>query len=225
MEFEQLARTRKSVRGFDRRPVPRAVIEEIIEVAKRAPSSMNTQPWHVHVLTGAPLDEVRQRNMREMAGGAKVNRDIVIHGEYEGVHRQRQVDIAKKLFGAMGIARDDKAMRQDWVLRGFRQFDAPVSLVLTYDRALDPGAVHHFDMGALCYGIVLAAWDRGLGTVINGQGIMRSDIVREVALIPEDQAIMTCVAMGYPDDDFAANAVVSDREPNASFVRYVGFSD
>ncbi|WP_244485252.1 nitroreductase [Bradyrhizobium tropiciagri] len=221
MEFETLVQTRKSVRGFNKQPVSRATVEEIIEVAKRAPSSMNTQPWHVHVLTGKPLEEVRRRNMEEMVAGAKVKRDIVSHGEYQGVHRGRQVDIAKKLFGAMGIARDDKPMRQDWVLRGFRQFDAPVSLVLAYDRILDPGAVCHFDLGALCYGIVLAAWDRGLGSVINGQGIMRSDIVREVANIPEDQVIMTCVAMGYPDDSFAANAVRSDREANSDFVRYV----
>ena len=85
--------------------------------------------------------------------------------------------------------------------------------------------VCHFDLGALCYGIVLAAWDRGLGSVINGQGIMRSDIVREVANIPEDEVIMTCVAMGYPDDGFPANTVRSDREPNGDFVRYVGFAD
>ena len=177
------------------------------------------------MLTGAPLDEVRRRNMEEMVGGAKPQRDIATHGEYQGVHRDRQVDIAKKLFAAMGIARDDKAMRQDWVLRGFRQFDAPVSLVLTYDRSLDPGVVQHFDLGALCYGIVLAAWNRGLGTVINGQGIMRSDIVRDIAGIPDSQAIMTCVAMGYPDDEFAANAVRSDRTENEEFVHYHGFGD
>src|SRR5260370_40062890 len=88
----------------------------------------------------------------------------------------------------MGLAGNDKPMRQDWGLRGFRQFDAPVSVVLSYDRILDPGAVCHFDLGALCYGIVLAAWDRGLGSVINGQGITRSDIVREVATIPEDRS-------------------------------------
>jgi len=225
MEFETLVHSRKSVRGFQNKPVPRAVLEEVIESAKRAPSSMNTQPWHVHVLTGAPLEEVRRRNMEEMSAGAKAKRDIASHGEYQGVHRFRQVDIAKKLFGAMGIARDDKPMRQDWVMRGFRQFDAPVSLVLTFDRALDGSAVAHFDLGALCYGIVLAAWDRGLGTVINGQGIMRSDIVREVAAIPETEAIMTCVAMGYPDESFAANAVKSDREHNDDFVRYVGFGE
>ncbi|MFN4090145.1 MAG: nitroreductase [Alphaproteobacteria bacterium] len=225
MDFTTLVRTRRSVRGYKPDPVPRALIEEVIAVAKGAPSSMNSQPWHVHVLTGAPLEEVRRRNTEMMLTGAKPNRDILTHGPYEGEHRQRQVDIAKRLFAAMGIARDDRAMRQDWVMRGFRQFDAPVSIVLTYDRVLDPGATCHFDLGALSYGIVLAAWERGLGTVVNGQGITRSDIVREVAKIPDDEVIMTCIAMGWPDDGFAANAVRSDREPNDRFVRYVGFDD
>src|ERR1700755_2993340 len=120
MEFETLVQSRKSGRGFKKKPVPRAVIEEILEVAKRAPSSMNTQPWHIHVLTGEPLETVRQRNMDEMMAGAKPKRDIVSHGEYQGVHRGRQVDIAKKLFAVMGIARDDKPMRQGWGVRGFR---------------------------------------------------------------------------------------------------------
>ncbi|MEI7711541.1 MAG: nitroreductase [Rhodospirillales bacterium] len=225
MDFETLVQTRRSVRGYKSDPVPRAVIEEIIAVAKGAPSSMNTQPWHIHVLTGAPLERVRQRNTETMLGGAKANREIHTHGEYEGVHRQRQVAIAIKLFGVMGIERNDKAMRQDWVMRGFRQFDAPVSVVLTYDRVLDPGAVVHFDLGALSYGICLAAWDRGLGTVINGQGIMRSEIVREEAGIPDDEVIMTCIALGYPNDEFPANTVRADRESNADIARFVGFSD
>ena len=199
------------------------MIDEIIAVAKGAPSSMNSQPWHVHVLTGAPLDEVRRRNMEEMEAVVKPKRDIFTHGPYEGVHRERQVGIAKKLFAVMGIERHDAERRQDWVRRGFRQFDAPVSIILTYDRVLDPGATCHFDLGALGYGIVLAAWNRGLGAVTNGQGIARSDIVREVANIPEDEVIMTAIAMGWPDDDFAANSVKSEREPNENFVRYVGF--
>ena len=141
MDMEALVRSRKSVRGYKKDPVPREVIDEVIALAKCAPSSMNTQPWHIHVLTGVPLDRVRQRNMTEMLAGATAKRDIVTHGAYEGIHRDRQVAIAKQLFSAMGIARDDAARRQDWVLRGFRQFDAPVSLVLTYDRALDPGVI------------------------------------------------------------------------------------
>ena len=225
MEFKELVRTRRSVRGYKTDPVPRDVIDEIIAVAKGAPSSMNTQPWHVHVLTGAPLEEVRKRNMEGMAAGETPKRDILTHGPYEGAHRYRQVNIAKQLFAAMGIERHDAERRQDWVLRGFRQFDAPVSIILTYDRVLDPGATCHFDLGALGYGIVLAAWDRGLGAVTNGQGISRSDIVREIAGIPDDEVIMTAIAMGYPNDDFAANTVKSDREPNENFVRYVGFDD
>jgi len=225
MEFEALVRSRRSVRGFRRDPLPRAVIDEIIEVAKGAPSSMNSQPWHVHVLTGMPLDEVRRRNMAEMEAGVPPKRDIFTHGPYQGAHRERQVGIAKKLFAAMGIERHDTARRKDWARRGFRQFDAPVSLILTYDRVLDPGATCHFDLGALSYGIVLAAWDRGIGAVVNGQGIARSDIVRAVAEIPDDEVIMTAIAMGYPDDNFPANHVKADREPNEHFVRYVGFDD
>jgi nitroreductase len=72
LEFETLVQSRRSVRGFKQQQVSRAVIEAIIESAKRAPSSMNTQPWHVHVLTGPPLEELRRRNMEEMVGGAKV---------------------------------------------------------------------------------------------------------------------------------------------------------
>jgi len=59
--------------------------------------------------------------------------------------------------------------------------------------------------------------------VINGQGIMQSDVVREHAKIPEWQTIMTCVAMGYPNDDFSANKVKSRRTPNEEIISYVGF--
>ena len=130
-----------------------------------------------------------------------------------------------QLFEAMGIERDDKERRMDWVMRGFRQFDAPVSIVLSYDKYLEPAAISQFDLGALTHSIVLAGWERGLGSVINGQGIMQSSVVREHAGIPDDQNIMICIAMGYPDDSFVANDVKSVREDNASFVSYVGFDE
>ena len=223
MEFSQLIRSRKSIRGYLNKPVPREVIDEIIEVAKWSPSSMNTQPWYVHVITGDPLDRIRQGNTHNMVTGVPPKRDFPMKEAYEGVHRQRQSGIAVQLFEAMGITRDDKERRTDWVMRGFRQFDAPVSLVLTYDKHLEPAAISQFDLGALSHAIVLAAWERGLGTVINGQGIMQSSVVHEHAGIPDDQSIMTCIAMGYPDEEFVANHVKSVREDNQTFVRYVGF--
>jgi nitroreductase len=223
MEFSELIKVRKSVRGYQQKPVPREVIEEILAVAKWSPSSMNTQPWHVHVVTGEPLERIRRGNTENMVKGVPPKRDFPMKEAYEGIHRKRQVDIAIQLFDAMGIARDDKERRTDWVMRGFRQFDAPVSLVLTYDKYLEPAAISQFDLGALSHAIVLAAWERGLGTVINGQGIMQSAVVREHAGIPDDQNIMICIALGYPDEDFVANTVKSVREDEANFVRYVGF--
>ncbi len=222
MEFEELVRQRRSIRGYKPDPVPKDVILEIVDLAVAAPSSMNTQPWHFHVVTGEPLERIRRGNTELMMAGAKPKREIEAHGAYEGVHRDRQVEIAYQLFDAMGI-RDDKVMRKDWMMRGFRQFDAPVSIVVTYDRALDMATIGHFDLGAVTYGLCLAAWDRGLGTVINGQGIMQSGVVREHANIPEDEVIMTCVAMGYPADEFAANDVRSSRVPAQTIASFVGF--
>lgn len=223
MNFTELVKARKTIRGFQKKPVPQELIDEIIAVAKWAPSSMNTQPWHVHVVTGEPLERIRQGNTDNMMNGVPHQRDFPMKEEYEGEHRKRQIAIAVQLFEAMGIARDDKVKRTDWVMRGFRQFDAPVSLVLTYDKKLEPAAISQFDLGAFSHALVLAAWERGLGCVINGQGIMQSSVVHQHAGIPDDECIMICIAMGYPDDSFEANHVKSVREDNPNFVRYVGF--
>ena len=214
---------RRSIRGYQQKPVPRELIEEIIDLAKRAPSSMNTQPWHFHVITGEPLERIRKGNTEKMMSGSAVDREIKMNHGYEGPHRERQIEIAVQLFEAMGIARDDKPKRLDWVMRGFRQFDAPVSIVITVDKALADDTIAHFDCGAATYGLVLAAWSKGLGSVINGQGIMQSSVVRENANIPEDEVIMTCVAMGYPSDEFVANDVKSRRVANEQVASFVGF--
>ena len=223
MNYEEIAQDRRSIRGYKKDPIPREILEEIIHIAKHAPSSMNTQPWHFHVLTGEPLERIRKGNTEKMMAGSSVDREIKLNHGYEGPHRERQIEIAVQLFEAMGIARDDKERRMDWVMRGFRQFDAPVSIVITVDKALAEDTIAHFDCGAATYGLVLAAWSKGIGSVINGQGIMQSSVVRENANIPEDQVIMTCVAMGYPDESFVANDVKSRRSPNDKVASFIGF--
>ncbi len=225
MEFDDVVMGRRSIRGFKPDPVPQEVLEEVIALATRAPSSMNTQPWHFYVLTGEPLDRVRRENTERNLAGVPPSREIRGAGGYQGVHRERQIEIAVQLFQAMGIERHDAERRQDWVLRGFRQFDAPVSIVVTFDRELDGGDVAPFDCGAVVNGLVLAAWSRGLGAVVNSQGIMQSPVVRKHAGIPDDQVIMICVAMGYPDDSFAANQVVSRRRPVEEVASFIGFQD
>jgi nitroreductase len=225
LTFDEVVLGRRSARGYKRDPVPRALIREVIEMAMRAPSSLNTQPWNFYVVAGAPLDRIRAGNTERNLAGVPSSREFRGHGEYVGVHRERQIGIAKQLFAAMGIERHDQAARQDWVLRGFRQFDAPVSIVVTYDRSIHGGDIAPFDCGAVTNALVNAAWSRGLGCVVNSQGIMQSPVVREHAGIPDDQVIMICVAMGYPDDSFPANAVVSQRKSVDDAAVFVGFED
>ncbi|MGD8831237.1 MAG: nitroreductase [Pseudomonadales bacterium] len=225
MDYDEVVMGRRSIRGFKPEPVPRKLIREVIEMAMRAPSSLNTQPWNFYVVTGEPLDRIRQGNTERNLAGVPDSREFRGHGAYKGVHRDRQKEIAGQLFEAMGIPWEDKAKRQDWVLRGFRQFDAPVSIVVTYDRAIHGGDIAPFDCGAVTNALVNAAWSRGLGCVVNSQGIMQSPVVREHAQIPDDQVIMICVAMGFPDDDFPANQVVSKRKPVDEAVVFVGFGN
>ena len=225
MTYDEVVMGRRSIRGYLDKPVPRAVIEEVLTLAMRSPTSMNTQPWHFHVITGEPLDRIRKGNTERILAGEPDSREFRRGEPFAGVHRERQVGVAKQLFGAMGIERDDKDKRQDWVLRGFRQFDAPVSIVVAYDRQLREGDIAQFDCGALVNGLVNAAWSRGLGCVVNSQGIMHSPVVREHAGIPDDQVIIICVAMGYPDESFPANAVVSRRREVADVANFVGFGE
>ena len=223
MEFDEVVLGRRSIRGYKPVPVPMALIREVIGMAMRAPSSLNTQPWNFHVVTGEPLDRIRKGNTERNLAGVPDSREFRSHGAYRGTHRERQKEIAAQLFAAMDIPWEDKAKRKDWVLRGFRQFDAPVVVVVTYDKSIHGGDIAPFDCGAVTNALVTAAWSRGLGCVINSQGIMQSPVVREHAGIPDDQVIMICVAMGFPDESFPANAVVSKRKSVDEAVRFVGF--
>ena len=223
MDFDDVILGRRSIRGYKPDPVPKALIEEILALAMRAPSSMNTQPWNFYVVTGEPLDKIRAGNTQRTVDGVPQSREFRTGEPFTGIHRERQIGVAKQLFAAMGIERDDQAKRQDWVLRGFRQFDAPVCILVTYDRVLDGSDDTPFDCGAVATALVNAAWSRGLGAVINSQGIMQSPVVREHAGIADDQVILKSIALGWPDDDFPANSVVSTRKSVKEATVFVGF--
>jgi nitroreductase len=223
MSYDEVVMGRRSIRGFKPDPVPLELIKEILTMAMRSPSSMNTQPWNFTVVTGEPLNLIRAGNTERNMAGVPHSREFRTGTAFEGVHRERQIGVAKQLFSAMGIARDDAPARMDWVLRGFRQFDAPVCVIITYDKTLSGSDDTPFDCGAVSTALVNAAWSRGLGAVINSQGIMQSPVVREHAGIADDQVIMKAIAIGWQDDSFPANAVVSERKSVDEAARFVGF--
>ena len=225
MQYDEVVLGRRSIRGYKPDPVPQALIKEVLALAMRSPSSMNTQPWNFTVVTGEVLDLIRKGNTERNLAGIPHSREFRIGSPFAGQHRDRQVGVAKQLFAAMDITREDTEKRQDWVLRGFRQFDAPVCIIITYDAVLADSDDTAFDCGAVTTALVNAAWSKGLGAVINSQGIMQSPVVREHANIPDDQVIMKAVALGWPDESFPANAVVSKRKSVDEAATFLGFSE
>jgi nitroreductase len=222
MNIIEAMRTRKSIRAFKPDPVPKDVIEEILEAASRAPSRENSQAWEVAVVTGEPLARMKQENVEMLASGVMPHPDVMMNA-LEAAYRKRQVDLAIQIFQLMGIAREDKEKRAEWMQLGFRYFDAPVALILYADSSLDL-AHTQFDVSAFAQYICLAALEHGLGTCIEIQGAMYPDVVRKHTGIPESKRITISIALGYPDWEFPANKVESVREPVENIAIWCGFN-
>lgn len=218
MELTDAIRTRRSIRGYKPEPVPMEILKKILDTATRSPSAMNTQPWEVTILAGETLDKVRKANIEMLRSGAEPWRRI----SYQGAHRQRQVDLAVQIFKLMGIAREDKEKRVQWLERGFRFFDAPAAIILSIDSSA-PEWLALIDIGAFCQSICLAALEYGLGTCIEDQGTMFPEVLRRFTGIPESKNMVISIAIGYPDWDFPTNRLETDREHVDSFTSWCGF--
>ncbi len=179
MDVIKALNSRRSIRGFKKDPVPKDVIHKILEAAVRTPSGMNTQPWEFVVASGKVLDEIREECSKLFNEGSFPTNDM-LRKPYEGIYRQRQVDLAMEIFKIIGISREDKEARKKWMLRGFRFFDSPCQIVICAEKEMQ----YHLDMlgiGAMCQSICLAALDFGLGTCIADQGIMYDQVWRKHA--------------------------------------------
>ncbi len=223
MDVIEAVKKRKSIRGYKPDPVPKEVLEQILELASHAPSAMNTQPWEFIVLTGDVLESVRQSNVALLNSGAPPTPEHVVAGwPRESIYRQRQVNLAKQLFQLMDIPREDREKRAKWLERGFRYFDAPAAIILSTDRCLSESGPL-LDIGAVIQTICLTALHFGLGTCIEDQGTMYPDVLRKYAHIPESNRIIVAIAIGYPDWDFPANKVETERELIKNVTTWLGF--
>ena len=220
MDVIEAIKGRISVRAFKPDPVPREVLQEILDISTRSPSALNSQPWEVAVIAGEVLEAIKRDNVAAIAQGTMPDTDVPLP-PLEGVYRQRQVDLAIQLFGLMGIAREDKEKRAEWTQRGFRFFDAPAALIISADSSVGMARTQ-FDIGCFTQTICLVAMSYGLGTCIAAQGVMYPDVVRRHTGIPRSKLLTISIAIGYPDWDFPANKLVSAREPVEAFTTWYG---
>lgn len=221
MELIEAFRARKSVRAFLPTPVPRPMMEEVLELASRSPSWGNTQPWEVTVIGGKVMEQLKDVLFQVAESVASTEPDIPLF-QFAEPYQSRRRDLGYRLYQLLGIERSDKKARSEWDLQGSRFFNAPNGLVFYLNKEL--GSWSLFDLGMFFQSVMLAALSFGLGTCPLAQGIFYPAVLRGLLNIPEDKTIVCTMAIGYPDWQHPVNKLESPREPVESFTRWCGFN-
>ena len=204
-DLEQTIMERHSTRLFLRKPVPRALVEEALALAVRAPSNSNIQPWHVVFASGPARDRLVAALLMEAHRGPPN-----IPALPESFRHFRQ-ELGAEVYGAMGITREDKAGHDAAVLRNWEFFRAPLAGIVCMHRDLGPADA--LSVGMFLQTLLLALTARGLGTCVEVSVAGYPEIVRAQLAIPAELAILCGLAIGYADPDFPANRLHAKREP------------
>lgn len=215
--------TRQSVRAFLPTPISRATVDDILQIAARAPSGTNTQPWRATVLTGAAKE-------RLSAAILAVYNDPVErkqHTEEYAYYPTRWVDpylarrrkIGWDLYGLLGIGREDKAKMHAQHGRNYLFFDAPVGIIFTIDRILEQGS--WLDFGMFLQNVMVAARARGLDTCPQAAFMQFHRVIAREIGLAENEMVVCGMSLGYADMSKIENTLATEREPVSSFTRYL----
>ena len=222
MHIDDAIRARKSVRAFRPDPVPRELVEEILELASRAPSGTNIQPWKVHVVAGDMRDRLVAEVMTHRESDPHdAKAEFPRTSKRKEPYTTRMRTLGKEMYGLLGIPKGDKAANWRQWGRNYEFFDAPVGLIFTIDRDLD--AMSFLDIGIFMQTLMLTAKARGLDTCSQGAWNNFWSVTRRVLDVPEDQYIIAGMSMGYADETQPVNTLVAEREPLDSFATFHGF--
>lgn len=218
-DFDTLVRSRRSVRGYLPQPVAPEVIDAALRTALWAPSNCNVQPWSVHLVSGPALRALGAAMTAQAQAGAP-HPDVPMDTAYRGVFRDRQVGSAKALYGAMGIAREDRAGRAAAFLRNLDAFGAPHAAFVFLPEHF--GTREAADLGGFVPTFLLALTAQGLGSCAQGALSLYPDVVRERLGLEKGAQLMVGIAFGYEDPDHPANAARTQREGLEGTVRRHG---
>ncbi len=222
MNVSEAVASRRSVRGFLDTPVDPAVIRRVVEAAARAPSGGNLQPWHIDVVAGAPLAELKaimRERMTAQPGGEPTEYDIypkVLPDPY----KRYRFEVGEELYRALGIPREDKAARLMWFARNFQFFGAPVALFCSVARTMGPP--QWSDLGMYLQTLMLLLREAGLDSCPQECWAVYPATIRSFLGMPEDRMLFTGMAIGFKDEADPANAARPARAPLADFASFHG---
>lgn len=219
----QAVRTRKSVRAFLARPVDREAVAEILESARFAPSGGNLQPWHVDILAGDALIELKDRVRASLAADPRGEGTEfpVYPPALAEPWRGRRFASGEQLYESLGIGRADRPARLGQFARNFDLFGAPVGLFFSIPRHFGPPQWAH--LGMFIQNIMLLAVERGLSTCAQEAWALVHKTVGDVLGLAGDRLFYCGMALGFADEAHPINGWRTEREPVEGFATFAGF--
>lgn len=217
MEILEAIRSRRSIRSFKPDPVPREVLDELLETCQWAPSSQNTQSWEVVILGDKIMKEVKTHLIEKIKAEAKPEPDIPVPNLPELYLKRatKHRDIVDTSQFPPGTDKLDEKRAEYWI-KGGCFHNAPNGIILCMERTLFPKML--LDAGIMAQTICLAATAYGLGTCITLRPVYWPDMLRELIEIDKSKLLVMGIAIGYPETEARINNFVRQREPIQSFV-------
>jgi nitroreductase len=222
---DQAITTRHSIRAFLDRPVELSMVEDILEVAARAPSGTNTQPWRVYVVAGAEKEAICNKvlsvfNQPEQAAQAKEGYSYYPE-KWVSPFVDRRRKVGWDLYSLLDIGKADKAKMHAQHARNYKLFDAPVGLFFTINSIMGQGS--WLDYGMFLQNIMVAARGRGLDTCPQAAWNSFHRTIAAHFAFGQDEVFVCGMALGYADPDAIENTLITERESVANFASFRGF--
>ena len=219
---ERAITSRRSIRAFLPTPLPRALVEHLLDVAARAPSGSNMQPWRAHVLTGAIRQRLSETLVaRDLAGEAD-EPEYRYYPErfFEPYHARRRAT-GWGLYALLGIGRGETEKMRRQHARNYEFFGAPVGIIFTIHRGLEIGS--WLDYGMFLQNLMVAARGHGLDSCPQAAFARHHMAIRATLDLPREEVVVCGFSLGYADPDAPENRLVTERVPARDFSTFGGW--
>lgn len=222
MNVSEAVASRRSVRGFLPTPVDPATIRRVVEAAGRAPSGGNVQPWHIDVVGGDKLAELKAimaRRVMDAPSGEARDYDIYPHG-LPSPYRDYRFEVGEDLYRSLGIPREDKAARLMWFSHNFQFFGAPLALFCTVSRVMGPP--QWSDLGMYLQTLMLLLREEGLDSCPQECWSVYPQTITGFLGTPDERMLFCGMAIGFADEADKGNHFRARRAPVDAFARFHG---
>ena len=213
---------RRSIRAFRPDPLAQADVERLLDIAARAPSGTNMQPWRGYAVTGEPMRALSAALVAEHMAGRHGESEYRYYPEaFFEPYLSRRRKVGWDLYGLLGIARGESEKMRAQHARNFTFFGAPVGIIFTIDRRLEIGS--WLDYGMFLGNVTVAARGMGLDTCPQAAFASHHRTLRAHLPIPEEEVVVCGMALGRADADAPENTLVTERAPARDFCRFLGW--